>query len=250
MGHPLQSTSNASHEPWWLLALFPWLGLMVYLLIGRSPRVAVPFVELWQDPELPRPRRIRSLRPPPLAIGALLAGLLLSIIAAARPVVLRASAGPSITVILDRGGTMSGKAALEEIEQALLDRFGKGPVEVWPVPGAIAPLDTDRSHWRGLANSLPPTALDTSDLLAGSIASAMRRDDRPIMVISNQRIDRMDARLVQIRQAECLRRTLASFALRPARRRPARRWRPCGMIPINARRDCAFDREQPHSSRS
>ena len=171
---------------------------MVYLLIGRSPRVAVPFVELWQDPELPRPRRIRSLRPPPLAIGALLAGLLLSIIAAARPVVLRASAGPPITVILDRGGTMSGKAVLEEIEQALLDRFGKGPVEFWQVPGAIAPLDTDRSHWRGIANSLPPTALDTSDLLAGTIASAMRRDDRPIVVISNQRIDRMDARLVQI----------------------------------------------------
>ena len=41
-----------------------------------------------------------------------------------------------------------------------------------------------------------------------------------------------------------------TFALRPARRLPARQWCQCEMIPINARRDCAFDREQPHSSRS
>src|SRR3954453_20890218 len=93
--------------PWWLLALLPWAGLTLYLLRGQSPRVGVPFVELWQDADLPRPRRARSLRLPPFAITMVLLALLLAILAAARPAVGVSSVGPPITIIIDRGVTMS-----------------------------------------------------------------------------------------------------------------------------------------------
>jgi hypothetical protein len=186
--------------PWWLLALLPWLGLTLYLLMGRSPRVAVPFVELWQDAELPRPRRARSLRPPPISLAAMLAALLLAIVAAARPAVITSSGGPPITIILDRGATMSGNISLEEVERVLRQRFGDGPVDLWPVPGdEAAPIVTDRSSWRGLATGqLAATALDTSALLPRAISAARERNDQPIVVATNQAIDISDGRVVRI----------------------------------------------------
>src|SRR5438045_225071 len=129
--------------PWWLLALLPWAGLTLYLLRGQSPRVGVPFVELWQDPDLPRLRRARWLRLPPVAIVLVLLGLLLAILAAARPAISVSSVGPPITIIVDRGVTMSTAAiggdrwtkTLHDIEGRIVHHFGRCPVDLVSVPG-------------------------------------------------------------------------------------------------------------------
>lgn len=72
-------------SPLWLLALVPWAGAALWLLIGRNPRVAVPFIELWHDSDAPKRRVSRALKRPPAAIACALLAMLLALVAAARP---------------------------------------------------------------------------------------------------------------------------------------------------------------------
>src|SRR3954470_22640217 len=195
--------------PWWLLALFPWAGLTLYLLRGQSPRVGVPFVELWQDPDLPRPRRARSLRLPPFAIAMMLLGLLLAILAAARPAMRVSTIGPPITIIVDRGVTMSSNPiagdhwteTLRDIERRVVDRFGRCPVDLMSIPMAASVARSDTANWAASIVITQPTALDTSNALALAIQAALQRNDHPVVVVTNQEIALKDERLTRIAPA-------------------------------------------------
>src|SRR5438128_2615151 len=96
--------------PMFLLGLVPWAAVAVWLLLGQRQTSAVPFLDLWQaTPDAP-PRARRHVHLPPLAILAALAAMLLAICAAARPVWRSTRAGRMVTVVLDRGVTMSSDA--------------------------------------------------------------------------------------------------------------------------------------------
>src|SRR5260221_6415900 len=90
--------------PIWLFSLLPWGVVTVVLLWGRRTKAPVPFLPLWHGPVTHRRAR-RSVRPPPVPLLAILLAMLLALLAAARPT-LRA-AGTPLTVIIDRGVTMS-----------------------------------------------------------------------------------------------------------------------------------------------
>src|SRR5438270_13096871 len=93
--------------PLWLLAFIPWAVLNLWLLWGARRRELVPFLPLWQG-SAAKKRHQRSLQPPPIALAALIVAMLLAILAAAGPVLpARGSAGARLTVLLDRGVTMS-----------------------------------------------------------------------------------------------------------------------------------------------
>jgi hypothetical protein len=72
-------------SPIWLVLLGPWIALTVWLLRGRADFRAVPFLNLWENTQLQRPRPFRAWRLPPLSFLALLMALLAAIFAAAGP---------------------------------------------------------------------------------------------------------------------------------------------------------------------
>jgi hypothetical protein len=74
-------------SPIWLILLAPWAALGVWLLSGRLKDEEVPFLPLWEaDPPQIQPPA-RSWQKPPIAIAALLAGLLFAIAAASGPAI-------------------------------------------------------------------------------------------------------------------------------------------------------------------
>lgn len=190
--------------PWWLLALAPWFALTIYLLLGRSPRVEVPFVELWQDPDVPRPRGARSLHLPPLPIALLLIALLLSILAAAGASVATSSSGPPVTLIVDRGVTMSAQASAPDRWISVLAGVNRGlvgflppmtPMRIVPVPGDDA-ISGDLSDWH---TQVPqPTAQDTTAAVRRATMDALRETDQPVIVVTRQKTGIDDRRLIEI----------------------------------------------------
>ena len=71
-------------SPAWLLALIPWSAVAVWMLRGKRPRVAVPFIELWRGP-VGAVRVTTSWAPPSVAVVAVLLAMLLAILAATGP---------------------------------------------------------------------------------------------------------------------------------------------------------------------
>jgi hypothetical protein len=191
--------------PLWLIALLPWAGVLIWMLMGRRPQAQVPFVALWPN-QTPTTRPRARLHRPPAAVVLLLLGMLFAILGAARPV-LRGMPSPDahpMTIILDRGATMSAAGRWQKLVPALSDalqaRFGDGPVRLIPLPDG-KPLDTDRRAWETLALALDPSPADTRPALQEALAGALR-DDRPIFVITDQPLERRDQRLVQIAPAD------------------------------------------------
>src|SRR5947209_20519577 len=94
-------------SPVWLLTLVPWALLAAWLLRGRRRRVKVPFLHLWRGPlplEIPK----RGWRTPPIWLALVLLALLAALLAAARPVVRpHRMAGAPLTIMVDRGMSMS-----------------------------------------------------------------------------------------------------------------------------------------------
>src|SRR4051812_41637530 len=127
--------------PWWLLALVPWVGLVLWLLAGQRQRVGVPFLELWGGPVSGSPVK-RRIQPPPVAPACAIAALLIGILPAASPLIRFGASGPPITIIVDRGITMSAGAAGNErwrvlardVQPGLLRHFGNGAVNLISVP--------------------------------------------------------------------------------------------------------------------
>ena len=177
-------------SPIWLIGLIPWAAVAVWLLSGSRQRVRVPFLVLWQGP-VDGPRTRRKLHAPPVSIALAMLALLLAIVAAAHPQIPRArnAVRGALTIILDRGITMSARGAKdfryrEAVDDAwhhLREHFADCTVRLVSVPGHGAEqLDLDQFIAR--VRQLPPTALDTRQMLSAAEAQAKP----PVLLISDQ----------------------------------------------------------------
>src|SRR3954470_13001531 len=160
-------------SPIWLVGLLPWSAVALYILSGRPKHTAVPFLALW-SPSTASPQPRRALRRPPLFLALMLASMLLAILAAAGPAARAPGSATPISIILDRGVTMSpladrqpsrGVIALADAE--IRRRLGMIPVDLVSVPESI--LRTNTFNWATQARALPPTALQTRSLLQQAI---------------------------------------------------------------------------------
>src|SRR5258706_8314981 len=131
-------------SPIWLLGLALWLGAVLWLLRGSRRGESVPFLALWQGPIAGTPHE-RRLSVPPMSIALALLACLLGILAAARPSVLRGfgAGGERITIVVDRGLTMSGRGQsglrfrqmAAQAQAALRETFSNAPLKLIVVPG-------------------------------------------------------------------------------------------------------------------
>src|SRR5688572_11965033 len=80
--------------PAWLLLLIPWLAALLYLMLGKPPREAVPFLWLWRGPAAKRTTK-PSVSKLPLWIALVMLAALIAILAAAGPGILRDSPLPA-----------------------------------------------------------------------------------------------------------------------------------------------------------
>ncbi|MEA2735944.1 MAG: hypothetical protein QOE14_2395, partial [Humisphaera sp.] len=191
-------------SPIWLaLLLPPWAAAAVWLMWSRrGERTNVPFIELWRDGTAESPREKRQFRPPPIALIAALAAVLLAIIASARPKLEVGSAGegPLVTVVLDRGVTMAAGDRIAEVIAAarpvVLEAFGEGPTDLVEVPKGTSQR-VNRSAWSQVASRATPTQEQTRDAVQFAVQQALAKTDGPIVVLSDQPI-RDDPRVVQI----------------------------------------------------
>ena len=161
----------------WLFALVPWGILLVYLLVGRSPAVPVPFLDLWPPAES-KSNWKQPFRPP-LAVFAGLTAILLAILAAAHPEMHQENAGADrpVTLIIDHGITMSARnQPAPDLQQIL------GPCTVnirfIPSPG--------------------PSAVDTKSLVADEASHALVDPQSIVIVQSDQKLGLANPRLIQI----------------------------------------------------
>src|SRR5687768_14971494 len=126
----------------WLALLLPlWAGVAVWLMWSRrGERTDVPFLFLWRGGTAESPREKRKFRPPPVAVVATLLAALLAILASARPGIFipAAGEGPLVTIIVDRGVTMSSGDRLAEAigaaQPAVGEAFRDGPTDLVVVP--------------------------------------------------------------------------------------------------------------------
>src|SRR4051812_22762346 len=112
-----------------LLALIPWAAVAAWLLMNRRVSNSVPFLDLWRGAS-DAPRMSRRFHPPPLPLLSLLLSALFAILAAAGIMLtfVHASGARTVTVIVDRGITMSAAQrrdeTIEAARAALLEQFG------------------------------------------------------------------------------------------------------------------------------
>ena len=176
-------------SPIWLVLLVPWGVMTLWLLWGRRCRTDVPFLDLWLG-EVESPRAKRAMRLPPPALLAAILSVMLAIVAAARPVLRDPTRGPLVTIIVDRGVSMSATGRLAEvIERAKREllAFGLGPTDLVAVPDGVVQR-SDRSDWIGPAGKLEGTSIDTREALARTIREALARNDSPIFVLTDQAV--------------------------------------------------------------
>lgn len=163
-------------SPMWLWILAPWAALALWMLIGRRPSAAVPFVQLWQSvPGAPRTRR--AVTPPPLSTLLLLCAALLGIVAAAGPLLHIGAFEMPVVAIVDHGITMATPKRIAWADGTLRSL---SPAEVVHVPGPA------------------PTPLDTTRALQDAIQDALLRPDVRVLVLTDRRIDMSDPRLMRI----------------------------------------------------
>ena len=189
-------------SPIWLFGLLPWVAVVAWLLRGRRTRVNVPFINLWRgDVTGPRPKR--SWEKPPLALAAALLAILLALLGAARPVWLTGAPDRTVTVIVDRGVTMSARGSTDhryrelaqQLAPLLSNHFTR--VQLQTVPHREATEFAPGELPERVA-TLPPTALNTADLIPGAAARALKESSGPVVVVSDQPLTLDDPRLVQV----------------------------------------------------
>jgi hypothetical protein len=183
--------------PIWLLGLLPWTAVTLYLLWGRRRRIDVPFLDLW--PARDEGVRVRRrATPPTVALLLAMLAMLLAILAACRPM-LRISTPVPISVIVDRGWSMS--AGRKHDYREAMSALGSQPLNVWTVPSA-ANEPTGRVASQLTTDSSPeifrPTALATRDALRAAVRARLSQDTGPVIVFSDQKNDIDDERIVQV----------------------------------------------------
>lgn len=175
--------------PLCLLFLIPWLGLVLWLLIAQRHRVNVPFLELWSGP-ITGPKVKRTIQPPPIALACALIAMLFAIIGAAAPLVHSRQATSRVTLIVDRGVTMSAEPRRTQLYESLPPIQPGEVVVIPPWPG----LAQDGSNWK----DAPRSAIPTQDLLPNAVGHALGSGTQSIIVISDQTLSREDPRIIQI----------------------------------------------------
>jgi hypothetical protein len=186
-------------SPILLVCLLPWMAVVVYLFRGMGQRAVVPFLKLW-----PRPVAIAirsGFRPPPTWILLAYTASLLAILAAAGPDwMIAAPVVSDVSIVIDRGITMSGVARYDELiaqcQRFLGPHTAGAAITLIPVPGSSVVV-TDGS-WAAVAAALSPTAIDTHLQLQSAVTSQLAEARGPVVVLSDQPIDRSSARVIQI----------------------------------------------------
>ena len=171
-------------SPLTLLFLVPWTLLVLWLLSGQRHRVGVPFLDLWSGP-VSSPKIKRTIQPPPVALALALAALLLAILGAAAPTLRSRSSTSRVTLIVDRGITMSAAGRGDKFYSSLPNISAERVIVVPP---------SDAADWR----QVPPSAVATSGLLQAAVAHALAESMDAVVVLSDQALDRDDPRIIQI----------------------------------------------------
>ena len=184
----------------WLIALAPLAAVVVYLLRGRRRQEPVPFLDLWRGPvEPPRPKR--RWVPPPLALLLAILAMLLAVLGAARPALWNPTGAGPVTVIVDRGATMSAGDRLAEAARAAQQELARlspsTPVDLITVPGD-GPARTEVSEWAAGVSQLPRTAVDTTALLTATVARRLGETTGPIIVLSDRTINAASERIARV----------------------------------------------------
>jgi hypothetical protein len=191
----------------WLLMLVPWAGLVAWMLLGRLQRTAVPFLDLWRvgAPAVAKNPQKRLIFPPFFIVCLLLASLL-SFLAAAQPriTLIPYSEGPLITIIVDRGLSMTAldhgvprwKSLVQILRSPLQSRFGMGQTRLILIPDGKT-VEADRVNWAVYANESVPPPADTRSILPAVVEQALSRGDEIVVVLSDQPLQR-NPRLIQV----------------------------------------------------
>jgi hypothetical protein len=189
--------------PFWLWLIAPWVAFSLWLFISRPPRADVPFIALWKGPVGSSPAR-RGMQLPSPAVLAALVATLAAILAASGPIVTFAGTASSpVTLIVDRGITMSARGQSAARWQELLNdsagpihaAVGSGSIDLVVVPAGQRV--SNQTDWRSIKNE-PSSSLDSTDALRTAAAVALQRGDDPVVVISDNPSIPPDRRLIQI----------------------------------------------------
>ena len=190
--------------PIWLFALIPWGALALWSMFGRRKRTWVPYLPLWDAPEeVKRPRK--GFEPPPLALVLAVLAVLVGLLAMARPMWNARPDRGGVTIIVDRGESMSarvdGRAIFaelaSEVAPKLLETLGSGKVELVDVVGASVE-STDRSSWQSPVGRWKRTALETSEALRATVRQRLERGES-VVVLSDRDLAIENDQLIQIR---------------------------------------------------
>jgi hypothetical protein len=181
--------------PLYLLALLPWAAVVAYLVWGRRRRVDVPFLALWPSRDEGAVRVRRRATPPPLALALAILAMLLGILAAGRPAVRLSRERTAVTLVIDRGWSMSAAGVLpgrHPLFDALGGQLGSvQQLEVWTVPASgDAPIRTDASDLTGAAvrDAARPTAVDTRNAVPAAVRKRLGNTNGPVIVVSDPRV--------------------------------------------------------------
>ena len=186
--------------PIWLFGLLPWAAVTLWLLWGRRKKEPVPFLPLWQG-DVVEKRARQSVRPPPVALAMMILAMLLAVLAAAQPKVISSSGGV-VTVLVDRGATMSAKGAARpryvEAAARLADSLrGMDRIAVIDILTGER-RDSDGGHWQEVIASLPRTALETSALVRPASLDELSRAAGHVVLLSDHPVDLHDPRFMQV----------------------------------------------------
>lgn len=185
-------------QPWWLILLGPWVGLVILALRQYRPKVLVPYLDLWPREEPEDRQKRRGWRPPALPVVMLLAAMLLGILALGRPVwESRRPTLPKVTIIVDRGVTMLAASRGQQVADRAMGILSSLLAEDSEIR-VIDTLGEDRlvPHWQlGEVLHQPATAVDTQTRVR-ALASAHRAEGGITVVLSDY--PDVDANAVQI----------------------------------------------------
>ncbi|MDP9173210.1 MAG: hypothetical protein M3O30_05000 [Planctomycetota bacterium] len=193
-------------SPIWFIGLIPWGIAVVWLLRGRGTPAAVSFLHLWKGPAFGAPPR-KAMQAPPAAIVAAMVASFLAIAAAAGPYLSVQRGAPGrISIIVDRGLSMSasnGRGELRFVEAAhmldaaIRERSFDGGVDLRIVPGKWYER-VAVGRWLAVVETQPATGVSQLDDLANAVRGALANTNGPVFVISDWNLNIADPRLVQI----------------------------------------------------
>jgi hypothetical protein len=188
--------------PLWLVGLVPLAAVVVYLLWGRRRQEAVPFLDLWLGPvKGPRPRR--KFAAPPVVLALAIGAMLLSLLASARPAWRDGGGAGAVTVIIDRGATMSAGQRFGQMASALaavLAANRSPAVDLIVMPGGEVE-HLAAGTWAARVNAFGPTAMDTTAALNAAAARRLAETAGPVIVVTDRALATTNDRLIRVSPA-------------------------------------------------